>query len=109
MYPDIPVTRLTVLSEAIIESCLKVSLNRERTRVSMTLREHISNAEIFRSTLLVYMQFSNLPDHFSDNFQKRKHDMKNVTVSIAAGGDCSESEDMIKFLAVIRKQGIDIM
>lgn len=77
----------------------------------MILREHVSNAEIFRDTLLVHMQFLKLPDDFSDVFQKRKHDMKDVTMSstTAVTREGSESDDMIKFLAVIRKQGIDIM
>lgn len=77
----------------------------------MTLRGHVSNAEIFRNTLLVHMQFLNFPGHMSDIFQKRKHDMKYVTQSITTGlsDDSSESDDMVKFLAVIRKLGIDIM
>jgi transcriptional regulator of met regulon len=98
-----------VLSEAIIESCLKISLNRERTRIEMSLREHVSNAEIFLNTLLVNMKFLNPLAQDSDLFQKRKHDMERVSTNITSADNDSESDDMIKFLAIVRKLGIDIM
>jgi hypothetical protein len=90
-------------------SCLKISLNRERTRIEMTLRENVSSAEIFLATLLVHMKFLNPPGHHSEIMQKRKDDMERVVSNITLIHKGSESDDMIKFLAVVRKLGIDIM
>ena len=92
-----------------VRSCLKISLNRERTRIEMTLREHISTAEIFLDTLLVHMKFLNPPGPYSEIVQKRKDDMEQVTSTIASVNEGLQSEDMVKFLAVVRKLGLDIM
>lgn len=112
VYPDIPVFHLTTLSEALIESCLEISLNRELVRINMAMREQISTSERFFTTLLLHMKFLNPPDRHCEDAQKRRLGMIPVAASVASSAgrsSDSESDDMIKFLAVVRKLGIDIM